>query len=270
MNENFKWVAAAIAVVGASVGAVVYFGQRDKAPPPKPVVTEAPLPPAPEGPAIKHPVPEPATPERLPALADSDQPVQKALTDLFGQDSVQKFVIPEELIRHFVVTVDNLPEQKVAQRLRPVQPVPGMFAVSGTEDQPVLDPSNYSRYAPLMQLVRDTDTQRLVATYTRYYPLFQDAYANLGHPPQYFNDRMIEVIDHLLATPEPPGPIALKRPGVLYEYADPDIEALSAGQKLLIRMGPQNARGVKDKLRELRKALVSAPQEPPPASEKAP
>lgn len=271
MNENVKWVAAAVAVVGLSVGAILFFGYRQKAAPPKPAATELPPPPPPaEEPAIRHPLPQAEAPEPLPSLADSDKPMQGALADLVGQDAVRRFVVPDELIRHFVVTVDNLPEQKVAQRLRPVQPVPGMFAVSGTEDQPVLDPSNYSRYAPLMQLVRDTDTQRLVATYTRYYPLFQDAYANLGHPPQYFNDRMIEVIDHLLATPEPPGPIALKRPGVLYEYADPDIEALSAGQKLLIRMGPQNARGVKDKLRELRTALVSAPQEPPPASEKAP
>jgi predicted porin len=54
------------------------------------------------------------------------------LTDLFGQESVQKFVVPEELIRHFVVTVDNLAEQKVAQRLRPVRPTPGMFAAGGT------------------------------------------------------------------------------------------------------------------------------------------
>lgn len=259
MNENVKWVAAAIAVVGASVGAVVYFGQRDEAPPPKPVV-EAPPAVAPEEPAIKHPVPESPTPERLPALADSDAPVQGALTDLFGHESVQRFVVPEELVRHFVVTVDNLAEPKVAQRLRPVRPTPGMFVAGGTDEEPVLDPANYARYEPLMNLLRNTDTQRLVATYTRYYPLMQDAYANLGHPPQYFNDRMIEVIDHLLAAPEVPGPIKLTRPGVLYEYADPKIEALSAGQKLLIRMGPENAATIKARLKEVRAALAAGPE----------
>lgn len=260
MNENLKWVAAAIAVVGVSVGAVVYFGQRDKAPPPKPPVAEAPPVVAPEEPAIRHPVPESPAQERLPALAQSDPSAQGALTDLFGHESVQKFVVPEEIIRHFVVTVDNLPEQKVAQRLRPVRPTPGMFAAGGTDDEPVLDPANYARYEPLMNLLRNTDTQRLVATYTRYYPLMQDAYANLGHPPQYFNDRMIEVIDHLLAAPEVPGPIKLTRPGVLYEYADPKIEALSAGQKLLIRMGPENAATIKARLKEVRAALAAGPE----------
>lgn len=264
MNENVKWIAAAVAVVGLSVGAILYFGQRDKAAAPEPVATELPAPPpVAEEPPIKHPVPEAERKEPLPSLADSDKPMQGALVDLLGQDPVQRFVVPESLVRHFVVTIDNLPEQKVAQRLRPLRPVPGTFAVGGTEEQPVLDPTNYARYEPLMQLLRNTSTPRLIETYTRYYPLFQDAYADLGHPPQYFNDRLIEVIDHLLATPDVPGPIALSRPGVLYEYADPSIESLSAGQKLLIRMGGQNAAQVKDKLRELRVALVASPRSQP-------
>ena len=119
----------------------------------------------------------------------------------------------------------------------------------------MLDPANFERYEPLVQLVRSSDTQQLVATYVRYYPLFQDAYENLGHPPEYFNDRLIEVIDHLLATPELQGPIALAQPGVLYQFADPKLESKSAGQKLLIRMGSENAAVIKDKLRELRSAL---------------
>ena len=37
--------------------------------------------------------------------------------------------------------------------------------------------------------------------YKQYYPLFQQAYVDLGYPEGYFNDRLVEVIDHLLATP---------------------------------------------------------------------
>ena len=96
----------------------------------------------------------------------------------------------------------------------------------------------------------------MVATYTRHYPLFQEAYESLGHPPEYFNDRLIEVIDHLLAAPELRGPIALARPNVQYEFADPALEARSAGQKALIRMGSDNPKIVKDKLRELRAELT--------------
>ena len=260
MNENIKWIAAAVAVVGLSIGAVLYFGHVRKAPQPPPAETAVKLPPpmpAPEEPAIKHPLPAPPKAEPLPSLADSDQPVQKAFSDLLGNESVQRFIRPENVIRHIVVTVDNLPEQKVAQRLRPVLPVTGMFGVGGSEDEPVLDQSNYARYEPMLNLLRTTDTQRLIAAYTRYYPLFQEAYESLGHPPEYFNDRLVEVIDHLLETPDVQGPIALTRPGVLYEYADPKLEALSAGQKVLIRMGSTNAGTVKAKLQELRTALLA-------------
>ena len=75
-------------------------------------------------------------------------------------------------------------------------------------------------------------------------------------PDGYFNDRLVEVIDHLLATPEVAGPIKLTQPGVFYQYADPSIEERSAGQKAMIRLGSQNAAIVKEKLRALRKEVV--------------
>jgi hypothetical protein len=258
MNENIKWIAGAVAVVGLSIGALIYFARNDKAEPPAAPVTAAPPPKAaPEEPAIKHPLPDSAKAEALPALESSDQPLRNVLVELIGKGPVEQFVIPDDLVRHIVVSIDNLPEPKVAERLRPVRRVPGDFAVGGSEDAPTLDAANYERYASVLQMIRSVDTQTLVATYTRYYPLFQEAYESLGHPPQYFNDRLIEVIDVMLAAPEVPGPIALVQPGVLYEFADPKLESLPAGQKVLIRMGTDNARTVKIKLRALRSELVA-------------
>jgi hypothetical protein len=265
MNENLKWIAAAVGVVGLSIGAIIYFARNDRvAPPQKPVAaTPAPAPVLPEEPAIKHPLPEPPAQEPPPpSLDQSDTPLQNALVDLVGKEAVDEFVKPKDLVRHIVVTVDNLSTEKVAERLRPVSPIPGKFAVSGSEEAPTLDPANYERYKSLVLLFRSTDTSRLIATYARYYPLFQQAYENLGHPPEYFNDRLIEVIDHLLATPEPPDPIPLARPNVQFEFADPNLEARSAGQKVLLRMGRENALAIKEKLREVRAALIA--QQPPP------
>jgi len=262
MNENIKWFAGAVAVVGLSIGAVIYFSMRDEAAPPTepPAAALPPEPaPVPEEPAVKHPLPEAERQEPLPALNESDVPMQKALTELLGKESVEQLFKPDELVRHIVVSIDNLPEQKVAERIRPVKRVPGKFEVGGSEDAPVLNPANYERYKPLVQLIGSTDTRRLIATYSRYYPLFQDAYESLGHPPKYFNDRLVEVIDLLLTTPDVQDPVALAQPNVLYEFADPKLESLTAGQKALIRMGSENAAVVKTKLRELRGELVKAP-----------
>jgi hypothetical protein len=69
----------------------------------------------------------------------------------------------------------------------------------------------------------------------------------------------VQVIDSLSNAPEPVGPIALVRPNVMYTFADPALESRPAGQKLLIRMGPDNAAAVKAKLAELRAAITAAP-----------
>ncbi|MBV8306409.1 MAG: DUF3014 domain-containing protein, partial [Gammaproteobacteria bacterium] len=51
--------------------------------------------------------------------------------------------------------------------------------------------------------------------------------------------------------------IPVRQPKVFWEYADPNLESRPAGQKLLIRMGPQNARIIKAKLREFRAEIVN-------------
>ena len=45
----------------------------------------------------------------------------------------------------------------------------------------------------------------------------------------------------------------------MFIYADPTLEARPAGQKLLLRMGPNNAAVVKTKLTELRAIITAAP-----------
>jgi hypothetical protein len=131
-----------------------------------------------------------------------------------------------------------------------------LFAVGGEEDALVLSEENYSRYTPFVTLVARTDGRTLVEMYRRYYPLMQEAYVELGNPDTVFETRVREVIDHLLATPDVTEPIALAQPNVLYEYKDPALEELSAGQKILIRMGPEHRALIKSKLREIRTLLA--------------
>lgn len=203
---------------------------------------------------VAHPLPPPASARTtpLPPLAESDTAVRESLAELFGRDVAARAFVQENLVRRIVATVDNLPRGKVAVDMRPVVPTGGSFRVAGPENRVLLDPRNFERYAPAVAAMRALDARRLAATYTSLYPLFQQAYQDLGYPAGYFNDRLVAVIDHLLATPEVREPIALVQPRVFYEFADPALEARSAGQKLLIRMGPQNASVVKAKLRELR------------------
>jgi len=261
INKPIIGVAAAVMVVAA--GSWYYLQSRRSAMPVAPAT--APLPPSPAEPAqpaIQHPVPDGQAAGRttpLPPLADSDAAIGDALGQLAGASAVKDYLLPESIIRHIVVTVDNLPRQKAAVQKRPTGSVAGSFMVNGDEVHATTDPQNYSRYQPWVAVIGKLNMQQLAALYVRFYPLFQQAYQELGYPNGYFNDRLVQVIDNLLAAPQPTGTIALVRPNVMYLYADPGLESRSAGQKLLIRMGPDNAAVIKAKLTELRAAITAAP-----------
>jgi hypothetical protein len=210
-------------------------------------------------PAIANPVPDAsgAAGGALPTLESSDKPLHDALAEITGERVLDELIRPEMLLRHIVVTIDNLPRKRAAVELRPTKPVPGQFLANGDEQSATLDSANYARYTPYVRVAQRLDAQRVGTLYFHYYPLFQEAYQSLGYPNGYFNDRLVATIDDMLATPDVTGPIALTRPNVTYQYADPKLEALSAGQKLLLRMGPENAAVIKAKLRELRATVAT-------------
>jgi hypothetical protein len=261
MKRTIIWVIA-IAIL-AAVAFFFLFPKPAGEPPAAPPRAEAPPPPPPPPaePAIRHPLPEPQpgeAPAPLPALAESDAEAKDALAELAGAGQLERFYL-EGIVRRIVTTVDNLPRQKVALRVLPVKPVGGQFLTGGKDATLEIAPANAARYAPYVKLAQAVDAKQAAALYRRYYPLFQQAYEELGYPGKYFNDRLVAVIDHLLAAPEVQGPIRLTQPKVLYEFADPRLEALSAGQKFLVRVGPENAAALKAKLRELRAEVTSAP-----------
>lgn len=273
LRSRVFWIALAIVM---AIGAGLYFWQNRTAweesaqtPQPQPAAApEAavaePVPAPGVESQIQHPLPQVeaapgAEPKGLPPLDESDEVVRQSLAGTFGKQSFAGVSLSEELIRHLVATVDGLPRQHVPTHLFPLRPPPGRLATSGKEEALVLSPDNYARYARYVKLAQALDTKKLVALYVRFYPLLQQAYAELGYPNRYFNDRLVEVIDHLLAAPEVQGPVELVRFGPFFEFADPDLEDLSAGRKLLVRMGPDNAAVIKGKLRELRREIAAAP-----------
>lgn len=279
MKDPVLWVfVLALALVGAGVYYFQYAPERPQ-PAPVPVPEAAPAEDTVEAPAVRYPIPEtpraqpaaeagsatePAEPAgqpvaeqapALPPLDDSDALVHGELARLFAGQRIGDQLNLDRIVRRFVVTLDNLPGAKLPRKQLSIRAVPGRFGVSGEGDTMYMSPGNFSRYTAFVQLVESIDTERLVSLYVSVYPLFQQAYEELGYPSAYFNDRLVDVIDHLLEAPDIDEPVRLVRPKVLYQFADPQLEALSAGQKVLIRVGPENAARLKAKLRELRTAL---------------
>ena len=251
------WIVAALAI--ALVGGIgyYYFLPVPKPEPARAAKTEPAPPPRPAQPAIANPLPETEA-KSLPTLENSDSMMRESLAALLGSKAFNDFVVPTQLVRRIVASVDNLPRRAAPRRMMPLNAVPGAFVVSGTADERTLAAANAARYAPYVRTMEAVPARALVVAYVQVYPLFQRAYEELGYPGKYFNDRLLEAIDDLLAAPEIDVPLKLLQPKVLYEFADPDLETRSAGQKILIRVGAANALKVKVKLREIRQELAAA------------
>jgi len=224
-------------------------------------------------PVVRHPIgqvtPAPAATAPLPALDESDTDAARTLLALAGDSGLDALLLHGQLIRRIVATVDALPRQGVATTVLPVRTPKGTFLVEHDAGGTTISARNAQRYAPYMRVLQAVDPQALVAWYVRHYPLFQQAYQDLGYPKGYFNDRLVAAIDDMLAAPLPPPPVQLVQPKVFYRYADAELEARSAGQKLLIRLGPADAAQVQQRLRTLRALLTGAALPPAPAASAA-
>jgi hypothetical protein len=261
-------------VAAASIGAGAWLWQRDHeslpatptpsatAPSSAAAVAPAQAPTASE-PAIKHPLDlqNPAEPVTTPLDAGA------ALDELFGRKTVLSVFRVESFPQRFVATVDNLGRAHAPASVWPVNPAGGRFLVDQRDDGFAVGSDNGLRYTPYVLLIETVDLHQAVGIYKRLYPAFQQAYESLGYPNRYFNDRLVEVLDELLAAPVVDGPLKVHlptiegpqqpaRPWVLYEFDDPALEQLSAGQKILLRMGPVNERRVQARLKQLRDLIA--------------
>ncbi len=283
----FFAIAAAVAVLAVAG----YFGwpylQRAMAPETPSTEAAAPAAPPAEAAPAEPPVAaaEPAGPEHpldevedeaataapdptpLPSLDEADPLVSERIAGLLGQKNVLTFLQVDGFVRRVVASVDNLTRTHAPPAVWPVQPTPERFAtLKGQDGAETIHPDNGQRYAPLVRMIEAVDTGRAVALYRGLYPLFQQAYEELGYPGRYFNDRLVQVLDHLIATPMQTEPLAVHlvevkgtvpslRPWVRYEFADPALASLSAGQKMLLRMGPDNHQRLQAKLQEVRQRV---------------
>lgn len=271
MKFNPKQVLWPIGIVAAGAAVAVLWWTMNR---PAAQLTE----PTVSGTDLAAAAPEPVAPTAPPSelqpvnIPEAAQPlavdqIDSALTAFLGSKAALTFFQLTDFPRRFVATVDNLGRSHAPPVVWPINLTEGRFNVQTLDGSTIIGSDNALRYKPLVLLLEKINVELAVDLYVRMYPVLQQTYEDLGYPNRQFNDRLLQVLDHLLATPIAPQVIAVQltevkgaipslRPWVRYEFADPALEALSSGQKIMLRVGSVNQSRLEAMLSELRQEIL--------------
>ena len=185
----------------------------------------------------------------LPLLGESDQLIRDGVVSLARHEGINAWLASNQLIRKFVALVDNVARgQIVKEPVRFLAPE-GPFLANRIDDESyVLDPASFKRFDIFAEVIQSVDARRAAEFYQLLRPLFNEAYTELGYGNVNFDDVIFNAIGRLLETPVIDDDVRLRRPVVMFEYEDRNLENLSPVQKQMIRMGPRNTRIMQAKI----------------------
>lgn len=211
--------------------------------------------------------PEPTQPEEaapdLPALAASDSLVRDMAAALSERPAWTSWLVTDGLVRRFVATVASVSAgRSPASHVQPLEPE-GDFVVEDVDGRTVIDPASHRRYDLHATVVASLDTEGVARLYRQLHPLFEEAHRELGLGDGTFDETFGRALGRLLAVEVPDGPIEVVADGGAWAFRDPALESSSPAAKHLVRMGPENARRVQEKLREIAQAIGVEVRPPP-------
>lgn len=247
-------VIAFVLVAGLAAVAWWKLGPRPASLPPSPAPALDGGESAPTAAATPAAAPQPP----LPPLDASDGHVRELGAAISGDALFAGWLAHDDLVRRFVAAVANVAEGASPAShvpfLRPSQP----FRTVERGARTVIDPATFRRHDPAIGLIVSLDPAACGRALRRLEPLFDAAWRELGDPRRDFRETLSTAIARLAAVPVPEGEIEVVPDGGVWAYADPELERRPAAEKLLLRLGPDHARRLRDWLRELAAARAGA------------
>ena len=212
----------------------------------------------------------------LPSLDESDEWLKVKLPEITWRKELLTLIIDEDMIRRFVVFTDNFSQGIVAYEHSPfilpnVKFLPETDSVSfQTVNQDKAssegalqvkqnvwkwNEGSSKRFSLYIDLLRSMDSENLVQWYFDVKPLIDEAYSELGYEDD-FTNTLQDAITRVLDMELPKSSMALIQPSVMYKFANPQLEALSDSDKLLLRLGKDNLLVIKSVLLEIHERLA--------------
>lgn len=203
-------------------------------------------------PAVEEPPPaDPVV--ALPALDQSDALVRELVAALSSHPQLARWLVNDDLLRRTASVVGNVAWGEDPSAHVPFLRPDGPFRAATSAGATTVDPRSWQRYDLAADVFASLDAPGTAALYRRFRPLLAEAYAELGYPGTW-DEALRTAVRLVLETPSLPADVALVRDEVTFQYADPQLEALSPAQKLVLRAGPRNAERIVAKVREIASA----------------
>lgn len=226
----------------------------------EPVVLEEPV--VVEAPPEPEPVPV-FVPESVAAntpsvsASNADSYARERIDSVNGGKALEQFVAGDFVVERTVAIIDALRRGEIPYKLLPIGRPPQAFPIKDDGLRVTMDPAGFSRYDGFANWVNSLDVKAMVLLFNEYQSLATAALSQIGVNDFDIRGAALAATTQILATPEMPDRAELLRKEANWIYADNELENLSALQKQLLRMGPENAEILQQKARELRAALLS-------------
>jgi hypothetical protein len=188
-------------------------------------------------------------------LSGTDPRVRDLLGGLSSDAEFLRWLSAEDLARRFTAATNLVAEGQSPRLPLSFMAPNGGFRAAKRSGRTVMAPESHARYDGVARAVASVDAKAAQRVYQELKPLLDAAHAEIAPTGQRLEQSLAQAIGRLTRVEVPRGPVELTPRGALYAYADPNLEALGAAEKHLLRMGPENMRKVQAKLSELSVAL---------------
>jgi len=223
------------------------------------------IPEQPEAAELVEPVPDDSSSinsdmppaEGIPSLSSSDPTIKSYFGALSGSEDYKLLWQTNDLLQRWVTVIDGAARGELVDGIVAVQPPKQSFPVSRQGSDYYLDKKGYDRFDTLVKTVTDIQPEQLSAGFHKFRSLFEQAYGQMGNDPEQVDNTIIRLLDRVINAPIYENPIELKSNSVNYTFADPDLEALPALEKQLIRIGPENTKALQEYAATLKQQLLN-------------
>ncbi|MCH1553168.1 MAG: DUF3014 domain-containing protein [Luminiphilus sp.] len=210
--------------------------------------------------------PEPVAPEEiapviveLPVTTDTaDEEARLVVDSLNAGKPAAQFVAGDYVVERTVALADHLRRGEVPYTLIPVSRPKQPFKILDDGLRVTIHPDSFERYDPFAQWIDGIDAEALVASYSRFSAVAAEALAAMGVNDVNMDEVAVAAVTEVISVPNVDLSAELMKQEANWVYVDPELEAMPALHKQIVRMGPINMELVQSKAREIRGALLDS------------